>query len=107
MAKIVQLQYPDEVSRAKIIDDLTVLSRNTGQRGHRARVAFDDAAPGFEGIRSHLVRRSVPLADAVEPTDLPENQAIVEDGDTFEVDGGTVTLNVAGGEVTATFVPEE
>lgn len=31
----------------------------------------------------------------------------VTDGETFEVDGGTVTLNVEGGVVTASFEPDE
>lgn len=96
--KVIQLQYPDQTHDRKIVDDLTVLSRNTGQAGHRARAAFVDE--DFEGMRSKLVQRSVPLADAVEPGDLPENQAIVEDGDTIQVTGGSVVVTVAGGVIT-------
>jgi hypothetical protein len=44
-------------------------------------------------------------APAAEP--LPGDQAIVEDGQTFEVDGGTVTLSVADGVVSASFEAEE
>lgn len=103
--KVIQLQYPDQTHDRKIVDDLTVLSRNTGQAGHRARAAFDDTA--LPGMRTKLVQRSVPLADAVEPGDLPEDQVIVEDGDTIVVTGGSVVVTVAGGAITGgTYTPD-
>lgn len=43
---------------------------------------------------------------AGDPAPLPSDQAIVEDGDTFAVDGGTVTLSVVDGVVTASFEAE-
>ncbi len=42
-----------------------------------------------------------------EPAPLPSNQAIVADGDSFEVVGGTVTAVVVESAVTFTFTPEE
>lgn len=62
--KIIQLQYPDEASLTKILDDLTVLSRNTGQKGHRAVVAFE-ANPALDGLETKLIQRSVPVGTYV------------------------------------------
>ena len=46
--------------------------------------------------------------EAIDPDELPdgplaENQAIVEDGDEFVVEGGTVSVEVTGGVPTFTF----
>ena len=93
--KLVQLQYPDEASRTKIIDDLTMLSRNIGQAGHRAVAAFNDGAAGFEGIRNDLIQRQVPVG-----TLSPPNQATVTSGTPIPVTGGTVVFTVVGGVIT-------
>lgn len=37
---------------------------------------------------------------------LPEDQAVVEDGDTFPATGGTVTISVTGGVVSAEYTPD-
>ncbi len=37
------------------------------------------------------------------PGNLPDNQGVVTDGETFAVTGGTVTIHVAAGVVTATY----
>lgn len=105
MTKLVQLQYPDEASRTKIIDDLTVLSRNTGQAGHRAVAAFDDEADGFEGVRTNLIQRQVPVGSVIPPS-TPPTQATVTNGQVIPITGGSVTLTVAGGAITGgTFTP--
>ena len=95
--KVIQLQYPDEASLSKILDDLTVLSRNTGQRGHRASAAFNDA--GLEGLRAQLAQRSVPVGTPVAGP-LPGNQAVVTSGASIAITGGSVALTVAGSVVT-------
>lgn len=38
---------------------------------------------------------------------LPDDKAIVTDGESFTVDGGTVTLAVTGGVVSAQFTPTD
>lgn len=37
---------------------------------------------------------------------LPDDQAVVEDGDTFAATGGTVTISVAGGVASAEYTPD-
>lgn len=52
----------------------------------------------------------LPVFDPQNPPDpnpLPGNQAVVTDGQELEVEGGTVTLSVEDGIVSATFTPEE
>ena len=109
MTKIVQLQYPDEAHNRKIVDDLTVLSRNTGQRGHRAVAAFDTEDPAFEGVEKQLIQRAGPLGEVSEP-EPPEpdpTEATVTNGQAIPITGGTVTLTVAGGVITGgTFEPD-
>lgn len=100
----IQLQYPDQTSDTKIVDDLTILSRATGPVHLRASAAFDDAA--LPGVRAKLVRRIVPVAADVDP-DIPANQAVVSNGQAIEITGGSVTFTVAGGVITGgVFTPE-
>lgn len=62
--KLVQLQYPDNVPTSKVLDDLTVLSRNSNQQ-HQAAAAFDDA--DFAGLRTSLIQRAVKTAEVIDP----------------------------------------
>lgn len=99
MSQIVQLQYPDQTPATKILDDLTVLSRNTGQRGHRAAAAIDPAATALIAtLGSKLVQRAIPTA-AYEGGGGAPTDATVSNGDTLplQTNGGT-----ASGNVTAT-----
>lgn len=50
----------------------------------------------------------LPVFDPENPPgpELPDTQAIVTDGQSLEVEGGTVTLAVEDGVVSATFTPE-
>ena len=99
--RTIQLQYPDHTSDAKIVDDLTILSRNIGQKHHRAAAAFSDAS--LPGVRTKLAARLVPLADSVEPEPLPATDAIVSNGGTVPVrnsagaDSHNATAVVAAG----------
>lgn len=106
--KSILLQYPDEASLAKILDDLTVLSRNIGQQGHRATAIFDSETTGLEGLATKCIQRAIPYTDADPGASvLADDQTIVTDGDIFNITGGTVTLDVGGGEVTGgTFAAE-
>lgn len=105
MTTTVQLQYPDQTPPAKVVDDLTVLSRNAGQRQHRAVAAFTDEE--HPGLRAKLLQRLVPMGELIEPEPdpLPPTQTVVDNGDTVTVDGATVTLVVAGGELTGGTLP--
>ncbi|HEY3434252.1 MAG TPA: hypothetical protein VGK41_01230 [Solirubrobacterales bacterium] len=88
-----------------MLDDLTILAQNLGQRGQRAEAFFDDA--DFEGMRTTLIQRAVPLAEAGEPQGLADNQVVVTDGDSFDITGGSVELDVVDGEVTGgTYTPD-
>ena len=62
--KLVQLQYPDNVPLSKVLDDLTVLSRNSNPQ-HCAAAAF--AAGDFVGLRTQLVQRAVPVSGTITP----------------------------------------
>lgn len=73
----VQLQYPDETPASKILDDLTVLSRNTGQKGLRGKAAIDPAATNLIAqLGSKLVQRQIPSAAYADDT-LPATTAKV------------------------------
>lgn len=101
--RTIQLQYPDQTSDAKIVDDLTLISRATGPSTLRGAAAFSDAV--LPGVRAKLARRLVPLASAVVPEPLPATQAIVDNGETVPVrnsagaDSHNATAVVAGGEL--------
>lgn len=97
--KIIQLQYPDEASLSKILDDLTVLSRNTGQKGLRAKAAFDTADPALDGLSTKLTQRGVPQAAPV-PNGLASTQAVVQAGTPIAITGGEVTFTVVNSEIT-------
>jgi hypothetical protein len=104
--KLIQLQYPDEAHNRKIIDDLTVLSRNTGQRGHRAVAAFDTEDEALAGVADSLIQRSVPTGATV-PQGLSSTEAIVSDGDPIAITGGSVELTVEDGVITGgTYTPD-
>lgn len=88
--KTVLLQYPDSTPAARIVNDLTELSRGTGPKGQRPAASFTDAE--FPGLRNKLLQRGVPLGNA--------DIAVVTDGDEFAITDGTVALVVADGVVT-------
>ncbi len=99
MTQNVQLQYPDQTPASKILDDLTVLSRNTGQRGHRAAAAIDPAETDLIAkLGSKLLQRAIPTADYQSGGGSPTD-ATVSNGATLplQTNGGT-----ASGNVTAT-----
>lgn len=101
MSKKILLVYPDQTSNRKIIDDLTVLSRNNGQKGHRAVATFADDDTALEGVATALVQRSVPHLNApAAESALSSTQAIVEDGEAIAITGGSVEFTVEDGEIT-------
>ena len=102
--KLILLQYPDATPDSRIVNDLTELSRGTGNRGQRATASFDDEA--LPGLRTKLAQRSVPL-DTETPAALASNQLVVTSGDEFDITGGSVELTVVAGEVTGgTYTPD-
>lgn len=60
--KIVELQYPDEASSSKILDDLTEMAANFGRRGHVPAV-FIHAEGVAADISVKLQRRGIRVAD--------------------------------------------
>lgn len=104
--KLIQLQYPDEAPLTKILDDLTVLSRNVGQKGLRPVVAFDHGDERLDSLATKLNQRQIANTDAGDGQ-LPDDQAIVEDGVPYAITGGEVQFTIAGNEITGgTFTPE-
>lgn len=99
--RTIQLQYPDQTSDAKIVDDLTLISRASGPSTLRGAAAFSDAV--LPGVRAKLAQRLVPLSGAVVPEPLPATQAIVSNGGTVPVrnsagaDSHNATAVVAAG----------
>lgn len=101
--RTIQLQYPDQTSDAKIVDDLTLISRASGPSTLRGAAAFSDTV--LPGVRAKLAQRLVPLSGAVVPEPLPATQAIVDNGGTVPVrnsagaDSHNATAVVAAGEL--------
>lgn len=95
--KSLLLQYPDSTPASRIVNDLTELSRGTGNRGQRPAASFTDE--DFPGLRAKLQQRSVPLGTENFAT-LAADQLVVNDGDSFDITGGSVELTVEDGEVT-------
>lgn len=98
--KLIQLQYPDEASNAKILDDLTQLSRGVGQPGHRPVVGFDHGAAELDGLATKLTQRGIAHVQATGTEGLPSDQAVVEDGVPVAITGGEVTFTVVDNEIT-------
>ena len=102
--KLILLQYPDATPDSRIVNDLTELSRGTGNRGQRATASFDDDS--LPGLRTKLAQRSIPL-DTDNFAVLASNQLVVTSGDEFAITGGDVELTVVAGEVTGgTYTPD-
>ena len=57
--KTIELRYPDAAHLTKVLDDLTVLSRNRGQKGHMPTIAFDFEDDALEGLQTKLQQRGV------------------------------------------------
>lgn len=72
--------------------------------GHRQN-AFGPRVPIYARADTPSAKVSL-AAVANEPAFLAADQAIVEDGEEFAATGGTVTLSVADGVVTAEFTPD-
>lgn len=104
--KLIQLQYPDEAPLTKILDDITVLAKNNGQKGYRPVVAFDYDAASLTSLQTKLTQRQIATTDAGDG-ELPDDQAVVEAGIPYAVTGGDVTFTVAGNVITGgTFTPD-
>lgn len=59
--KNIVLQYPDTTPTARILDDLTILSRDSvGPKGSGARVAFDKSDTALAGLETSLTKRGIP-----------------------------------------------
>ena len=101
--KLILLQYPDATPDSRIVNDLTELSRGTGNRGQRATASFDDDS--LPGLRTKLAQRSVPL-DTETPAALASTQAVVSHNVSIPITGGSVVLTVVGNAITGgTFTP--
>lgn len=101
MSKKILLVYPDQTPNRKIIDDLIALSRNTGQKCHRAVATFDKDDTALSGMSTVMVQRGIPYNDADAATAaLSSTQAIVEDGVAIEITGGSVEFTVEDGAIT-------
>src|SRR5690606_3290894 len=107
--RLIQLQYPDEASQTKILDDLTQLQKNIGQSGHRAVIVLDkEGDEVLESIATKLQQRGIATVQGEGGVVLTDDEVIVEDGDSFEITGGSVSLTVSGGDVTGgTFTADE
>lgn len=95
--KLILLQYPDATPDSRIVNDLTELSRGTGNRGQRATSAFSDGS--LPGLRTKLAQRSIPLSTQAFAA-LASTQAVVSHGVAIPVTGGTVTFTVVGNAIT-------
>ena len=61
--KNIVLQYPDTTPNARILDDLTILSRESnGPKAAGGAVAFDTADEALEGLEDQLIQRGIPVA---------------------------------------------
>lgn len=61
--KNIVLQYPDTTPNARILDDLTILSRDSvGPKAAGGAVAFDTADEALEGLESALNKRGITVA---------------------------------------------
>ena len=62
--KNIVLQYPDNTPNARILDDLTILSRESaGPKAAGGAVAFDKANAALAGLESSLAKRGIASAD--------------------------------------------
>lgn len=101
--KSLLLQYPDATPDSRLVNDLTELSRGTGNRGQRAAVAFSDGS--LPGLRTKLAQRAVPLSTQAFAA-LASTQAVVSHNVSIPITGGSVVLTVVGNAITGgTFTP--
>lgn len=62
--KVITLNYPDSTPNSRILDDLTLLSRDSvGPKGNGATPAFDYDAPALAGLASQLGQRGIKTTD--------------------------------------------
>lgn len=110
--KNINLAYADETNVNRVLDDLTILSRDgVGPKSLGPTVGVNPADTSLAGLKVGLEQRGIAVEDFSPGDDLPATSAVVDDDDTAPVQNsagaaiGTGTINVAANAVTNIRLP--